>query len=115
MTPRNLRSSHKDYKDPDCVVYCKPGDPGGYPYANRRYRAVADAFVSQLGDRTIKDWSDSGYFTLDNGERFQVVSDRKCIDVVRAFELKPVEPTARELKLKQIMAEATAKVAAERT
>lgn len=71
---------HRDhYRHPEVVVYCKPGDPGGYPYANRQYRRVAEAFAAGT---PIDEWNDGGWFQI-GGRKFQVVAGRKCIDVIR--------------------------------
>lgn len=69
----------EQYRRPEMVVYCWPGDPGGYPYANRQYRGIAEAFAA---GRAIDEWNDGGWFKI-GGRRFQVVADRNCLDVIR--------------------------------
>lgn len=74
-----LATAHKnEYRDPSLVVHCKPGDAGGNPYAQRQYRAVAEAFAD---GRVIENWKDSGSFTIGE-QRYQVVASRRCIDVI---------------------------------
>lgn len=84
IQPVDLAVTHEgQYKYPSCVAYCQPflqGEPRGYPYANKRYREVAEAFAEQTGQR-IEDWNDGGWFTL-GGKSYQVGADVICIDVM---------------------------------
>jgi hypothetical protein len=84
MTSETLKRDHRDrYRYPNVVVFCKLGDPGGYPYANQQYRKVAELYAAQVGG-VIEEWDEtgSGFFTI-GGRGFQVVADRRCIDVIR--------------------------------
>lgn len=70
-----------NHHDGETTVCCLLGDTEGYPYANRMFRAVADQFAEQYG-LTIENWNPQGWFDA-GGVHYQVVADRKCIDVIR--------------------------------
>lgn len=88
------RHADRNYRNPSVVVYCKDGDPGGYPYANQQYRAAAEAFAAQIGG-TIEDWAAGCCFRIGD-KKYQVVSDRNCIDVI-SRELTKEQREAMEI------------------